>query len=56
MGFDWDEHKREANLQRHGIDFLDAKDIWLGIVLEVQSTQTHHGETRFMAMGPPGRP
>lgn len=23
-GFDWDEAKRRSNVQKHGIDFIDA--------------------------------
>jgi uncharacterized DUF497 family protein len=49
--FEWDEHKRRANLSAHGIDFEDALGIWDAPVLEVPSAQTHHGEERFLAIG-----
>jgi uncharacterized DUF497 family protein len=50
-GFEWDEQKRLLNVQRHEIDFLRAKEIWEGPVIESLSRQTHHGEQRFVATG-----
>jgi len=49
--FEWDEDKRSTNLEKHGIDFLRAKEIWLGDILEIRSPQMHHGEELFMAIG-----
>jgi uncharacterized protein len=51
MLFEWYEQKRLENLSKHGIDFLDAKEIWQGEVLEVPSAQQEHGEQRHMAYG-----
>lgn len=51
MGFEWDECKRQANIDRHGIDFVRAKEIWQRPVIEIPSSQTHHGEARFIAVG-----
>ena len=51
MLFEWSEHKRLENLRKHGIDFLDAKEIWHGEVLEVPSAQQAHGEQRHLAYG-----
>ena len=51
MEFEWDEVKRRANVAKHGIDFVDAKQIWLGDVLEIRSSQDHHGEPRHMVYG-----
>jgi hypothetical protein len=39
MEFEWDEAKRRANLAKHRIDFVDAKEIWRGDVLEIRSSQ-----------------
>jgi len=30
MSFAWDEAKRQSNLAKHGIDFVDAQTIFLG--------------------------
>jgi hypothetical protein len=27
----WDEAKRRANLRKHGFDFVDAEEIFLGV-------------------------
>jgi uncharacterized protein len=51
MRFEWDEQKRLENLRKHGIDFVDAKEIWQGTVLEVPSAQQAHGEQRYIAYG-----
>jgi uncharacterized DUF497 family protein len=51
MRFEWYEQKRLENLRKHGIDFVDAKEIWQGAVLEVSSAQQEHGEQRHIAYG-----
>jgi uncharacterized DUF497 family protein len=51
MLFEWSEQKRLENLDKHGIDFLDAKEIWQGEVLEVPSAQQEHSEQRHIAYG-----
>jgi uncharacterized DUF497 family protein len=51
MKFDWDEGKRLVNMDKHGIDFVDAKEIWQGDVIEIPSPQAHHGENRYIALG-----
>ena len=49
--FEWDEEKRALNLKKHGIDFLAAKELWNGPVLEAPSPQTQHNEERIIAVG-----
>jgi len=51
MLFEWYEQKRLENLRKHGIDFLEAKEIWQGEVLELPSEQQEHGEQRYIAYG-----
>ena len=51
MEFEWDPAKNEANLRKHGIDFVDAVAIWDGFVVTMRSMQTGHGETRYLAIG-----
>jgi uncharacterized protein len=51
MLLEWYAQKRLENLSKHGIDFLDAKEIWQGEVLEVPSEQQEHGEQRHIAYG-----
>ena len=47
--FEWDENKRRLVLERHGIDFEDAIQIFAGPVWETLSPRT--GEQRWLAIG-----
>ena len=47
--FEWDENKRRSVLERHGIDFEDAVQIFDGPVWETVSPRT--GEQRWLAIG-----
>ena len=47
--FEWDEAKRAAALEKHGIDFLDATRIFAGSVLRARSA--FEGEDRWIAIG-----
>ena len=49
--FEWDEEKRLRNIEKHGIDFIGAREIWQGPVIEQASPQSHHGEDRILAIG-----
>ena len=49
--YEWDNNKNENNITKHGIDFIDAKEIWQGVVVEVFSPQTQHNEKRIIAIG-----
>jgi hypothetical protein len=40
MKFEWDEAKRIANLESHGVDFKDAALIFTNPVLEAQDNRT----------------
>ena len=51
MNFEWDPAKKEANLEKHGIDFQGVQSIWDGTVVTFQSAQHHHGEVRYLAIG-----
>ena len=52
--FEWDEDKNLKNIEAHGVDFVRAKEIWTGEVIEVPSGQQHHGEMRHLAIGTVG--
>ena len=51
MKLTWDEAKRAANLEKHGVDFaaIEAFDWATALVLE--DTRKDYGETRLLAMG-----
>jgi uncharacterized DUF497 family protein len=49
MLFEWDESKRQANLTKHCIDFLDAIGVFGGPVFERMNRR--RGEDRMVAIG-----
>lgn len=51
MDFEWDETKNQANIEKHGIDFEFAKEIFLGIWIAKQDNRKDYGEDRFLALG-----
>lgn len=51
MGFQWDEAKSAANEAKHGISFLQAAQIFRGLILKTEDTRRDYGETRYVALG-----
>ncbi|MCD6335318.1 MAG: BrnT family toxin [Candidatus Latescibacteria bacterium] len=51
MQYEWDEHKRATNLEKHGIDFVDA--VWFdwATAKVVPDERKDYGEGRFNAYG-----
>lgn len=49
FAFEWDEKKRTSNLEKHGIDFEDATEIFYGISLLRRSHRNN--EERWIAIG-----
>jgi uncharacterized protein len=48
--FEFDEAKSRANQSKHGIDFLEAQEIWLdGMFVEIPART--EDEPRFMVVG-----
>jgi uncharacterized protein len=51
MKFEWDEHKNQSNLIKHGFDFADAFRIFnLPMVVEFDERQDY-GEDRCVGIG-----
>lgn len=50
MEFEWDELKRQANIQKHSIDFVDAQAIFDGRFFVVLESKRGY-ETRFLTTG-----
>jgi uncharacterized DUF497 family protein len=48
--FEWDEAKRLVNIVKHGIDFIDAVNIF-DDVNRIESICTHHKEHRCQTIG-----
>ncbi|MCC6299372.1 MAG: BrnT family toxin [Anaerolineales bacterium] len=51
MQFEWDENKRRANIQKHGIDFIDAVVIFNGDIVVILDERFDYSETRYIAFG-----
>jgi uncharacterized protein len=48
---EWDERKRKANLEKHGLDFTRAIDILNSDVLEFIDDREDYEEERIVAIG-----
>lgn len=50
MNFEFDPEKSDANIIKHGIDFIDAQELWDDIdLLEIPAKTTD--EPRFLVIG-----
>ena len=48
--FEWDETKRTLNLNKHGIDFVDAIEVFRD-PNRIELETVRHGETRYQTIG-----
>jgi len=53
-GFEWDERKRQRNLDDHGVDFRLAVLIFKEPVVEAEDERDDYGEARYRALGRAG--
>jgi hypothetical protein len=51
MAFEGDEAKRQANILKHGIDFVDVIEVFAGRFIETEDTRRDYGERRHRAVG-----
>lgn len=51
MKFEWDDSKRQTNITKHGIDFLDARTIFDYDMVTIEDNRFNYGEPRFIAIG-----
>ena len=51
MNFEWDENKNVINIQKHGLDFNDAIDIFNHVMLSKEDTSQKYGEARWISIG-----
>ena len=51
MNFEWDNDKQQSNLQKHGVDFLDAVRVYSNPVLEWIDARKDYSEERIMTVG-----
>jgi uncharacterized DUF497 family protein len=44
MDSEWDEAKRQANTLKHGVDFVDAIEMFAGRFIETEDRRRDYGE------------
>lgn len=50
MRYEWDEAKRQSNIQKHGIDFVGIEKAFAGTTLTVLDDRFDYGEPRFITL------
>ena len=51
MQYEWDENKCRNNIEKHGVDFADAPEIFLSPMLVLPDERRTYGEPRFIGIG-----
>ena len=51
MRFSWSEVKRQSNLADHGLDFIDAPRVFVGVTYTFEDDRFDYGEQRFVTLG-----
>jgi uncharacterized DUF497 family protein len=51
MKFEWDTAKNNTNIEKHSIDFNDAKLIFDGLTVTVEDDRIDYPERRFVTLG-----
>jgi uncharacterized DUF497 family protein len=49
--FEWDERKNKINIEKHGIDFRDAQDIFQSRRLSFEDKRKEYREKRILTVG-----
>jgi uncharacterized protein len=51
MEFTWSEAKRDASLEKHGLDFVDAPLVFEGVTFTFEDDRFSYEEQRFVTLG-----
>ena len=51
MEFDWDDNKRKLNINKHGVDFVAARELWFSPMIVKEDDREDYGERRWIGMG-----
>ena len=51
MKFTWSERKRSLNLKQHGLDFVDAPTVFIGLTFTYEDDRFPYQEQRFVTLG-----
>ncbi|PLK22652.1 BrnT family toxin, partial [Porphyrobacter sp. TH134] len=52
MEIEFDENKRLSNLAKHGLDFLDAPDVFAGEFVQIEDLRQYDSERRYQVLEP----
>ena len=51
MRFEWDENKRQSNLEKHSVDFADLESLFAGASVTMFDDRFSFEEERFITIG-----
>ena len=51
MGFEWDEEKNRLNVEKHGVSFEEAVNVFNDVHLSRPDTREEYGEVRVITIG-----
>lgn len=51
MQYEWDEAKRQSNIQKHGIDFVGIEKAFVSTTVTILDDRFDYGEFRFLTLG-----
>lgn len=51
MRYEWDEAKRQSNIEKHGIDFIGIEEVFAGEIVTVLDDRFDYGEIRCVTVG-----
>ena len=52
MKFDWDVTKNKLNIEKHMLDFEDAKELFVnGTLWRLEDTRNEYNETKYVGFG-----
>ena len=47
----WDETKRQSNISKHGLDFVDVEQLFSGITYTMEDKRFSYREQRIVTLG-----
>lgn len=51
MRYEWDEAKRQSNIEKHGIDFIGIEEVFAGEIVTILDDRFDYGEIRCVTVG-----
>ncbi len=52
MRYEWDEAKRQSNIQKHEIDLMGIERVFADETVTILDDRIDYGEYRFVTLGP----